>query len=624
MSTTNDPNAKKVDLVIAIDTSGSMSDEAQAISLAIEAAIKEAKSSCPSDLRVDYLGIEGTFTDTKFNETVRDYLTNKAGADANELKSRVKDSLPGAGAQEDGARVVEDLSEHYDWREGAERAIFLLQDESLDGGNTVVTPAAIEANDKAIAAALTNEVKVHTYLGTPGKGLHYRSKKDKEDMIKEFKRLALRTGGDHNIYINGLPDFVKVLKDTICASKIPQDESIEEKEKEADELEGKPTVDKSKETDKPLDKPAAEKPPIDKPVEPTPTCTDLCNELPEVLKAVETLTAFLKRFESLCKVSSGGGASTDKKEGCKCHEKQPAEEEKVPAEKPKEEKPVVAPPKEEKPAAEKPKEEKPITPPAPTYSEIDEIFAITYYDNVFRGNQSDNGDIYAHNGGNGSRIRKAIDNQHGAGWSNATTSDGTHYFGWNANQIYRRKEDQNFEYLRGLSGGKGKDAFAFRKDDVGFFFSATEGGKIYTFKHPQTNYSTVQVRGAASNPIQPFGNGTGIIDIAFDRDDRAYLLDSSGRAWRVDNTHGTTWEAKYLCQFATAGEAGEKCSYFGLAFDSHGGVYLAGGINGSGGSKRFIAKSNFSSPDKVEKIYDGGWGSASYGNLSSRAYPKIA
>ncbi|MGK9128459.1 hypothetical protein M1D52_20790 [Olivibacter sp. SA151] len=608
MSTSNavttSADVKKVDLVIAIDTSGSMSDEAKAISEAIEAAITDARNSCPSDLRVDYLGIEGTFADTKFSETVRDYLTKKAGIDSQSLKSRVKDSLQGAGAQEDGARVIEDISEHYNWREGAERAIFLLQDESLDGGNNVVTPAAIEANDKAIEVALKNEVKVHTYLGTPGKGLNYRSKKDKEDMIREFKRLALRTGGDHNIYINGLPDFVKVLKDTICASKIPQEISIEEKEKEASEVDGKPPVDKL------VEEQLTEKQKEDI------SCTALCNELPEVLKAVDTLTAFLKRFEAICKGHTGVDAGKEDSD-CKCHEKKPIEKEEKPVEKP------VDKPKEEKPA-EKPKEEKPATPPTPTYGEIDQIFAITYYDNAFQGNQADNGDIYVHNGGNGERIRKAIDNQHGQGWSNATTSDGTHYFGWQTNQIYRRKEGQAFEYLRGLSGGNGKDAFAFRKDDVGFFFSAREGGKIYTFKHPQTTYSTVQVRGAAGNPIQPFGSGTGIIDIAFDADDRAYLLDSSGRTWRVENTHGTTWEAKYLCQFATAGEAGENCTYFGLAFDSHGGVYLAGGIRGAGGAKRFIAKSSFSSPDKVEKIYDGGWGSASYGNLSSRAYPKIA
>ncbi|MFC6100011.1 LecA/PA-IL family lectin [Olivibacter domesticus] len=220
-------NTKKVDLVIVIDTSGSMKSTAEAISKAIASAVDEAKSSCPSDLRVDYLGIEGTFENTKFDETIRNYLTKK-GVNAASLKSRVRKSLPGAGANEDGARAVEDVSEHYDWREGAERAIFLLQDESLDAGEMVVTPAAVKANDNAIATALKHNVKVNTYLGAPH--TPYPTKKDEEDMIEEFTRLASKTGGEHFIHTSGMANFKDVLKKTICASKVPQEESIEEKE----------------------------------------------------------------------------------------------------------------------------------------------------------------------------------------------------------------------------------------------------------------------------------------------------------------------------------------------------------------------------------------------------------
>ncbi|HWV73782.1 MAG TPA: LecA/PA-IL family lectin [Pseudosphingobacterium sp.] len=222
---------KKVDLVIVIDTSGSMKDTAEEISNAIAGAVDEARSSCPSDLRVDYLGMEGTFANTKFDKTVRNYLTQKVGVDAKLLKSRLKKSLPGSGAQEDGARAVEDVSEHYDWREGAERAVFVLQDESLDGGEMVVTPAAIKANDNTIATALQHNVKVHTYLGAPHSTLPYPTKQDEENMIEEFKRLASKTGGEHFIHTSGMANFKDVLKKTICASKVPQEESIEEKEK---------------------------------------------------------------------------------------------------------------------------------------------------------------------------------------------------------------------------------------------------------------------------------------------------------------------------------------------------------------------------------------------------------
>jgi hypothetical protein len=222
-------NTKKVDLVIVIDTSGSMKSTAEEISKAITGAVDEAKSSCPSDLRVDYLGIEGTFENTKFGETVRNYLTQKVGVDVALLKSRVRKSLAGAGANEDGARTVEDVSTHYDWREGAERAIFLLQDESLDAGEMVVTAEAIKANDNAIATALQHGVKVNTYLGAPH--TPYASKQDEEAMIEEFKRLAEKTGGEHYIHTSGMANFKEVLKKTICASKVPQEESIENKEK---------------------------------------------------------------------------------------------------------------------------------------------------------------------------------------------------------------------------------------------------------------------------------------------------------------------------------------------------------------------------------------------------------
>lgn len=55
-SSTNKP----VDLIIAIDTSGSMQDEAVGLSQAAAGAIETAQSSCPSDLRVVWLGLEGT------------------------------------------------------------------------------------------------------------------------------------------------------------------------------------------------------------------------------------------------------------------------------------------------------------------------------------------------------------------------------------------------------------------------------------------------------------------------------------------------------------------------------------------------------------------------------------
>lgn len=123
-----------VDLVIVIDTSPSMKDEARSLSDAASSAIAKAKSSCPSDLRVVWLGIEGTWKGTSFDQTVRAYLTQKCKVSESKLRGRKKGEVADAGAQEDAARAIEDISDYFDWRTGAARAIFYLGDEALEGG----------------------------------------------------------------------------------------------------------------------------------------------------------------------------------------------------------------------------------------------------------------------------------------------------------------------------------------------------------------------------------------------------------------------------------------------------------------------------------------------------------
>ena len=127
---------KKVDLVIVIDTSPSMRDEARDLSKAAEAAINNAKSSCPSDLKVTWLGVEGVWKGTKFNQTIRDYLTGSCKVSDSQLRGRKRGELKSAGAQEDAARAIDDISSFFNWREGASRAIFYSGDEALEGGGS--------------------------------------------------------------------------------------------------------------------------------------------------------------------------------------------------------------------------------------------------------------------------------------------------------------------------------------------------------------------------------------------------------------------------------------------------------------------------------------------------------
>lgn len=201
-----------VDLVIVMDTSVSMKPEAQALSQAAETAIANARSHCPSDLRVIWLGIEGTWKDTQFTRTVREYLTETCAVPESALKSRKKGELKAGGAQEDAARVMQDIATLFDWRSKAKRAIFYLGDEALDAGGAKTLPKDIEAANQAIQVAKTAQVVIHTYLG--------QSKSRYRHTIEaEYARVAQETGGQSFSAEDSLRDFATILEQIICGSQ---------------------------------------------------------------------------------------------------------------------------------------------------------------------------------------------------------------------------------------------------------------------------------------------------------------------------------------------------------------------------------------------------------------------
>ncbi|MBW4627890.1 MAG: hypothetical protein KME49_20870 [Brasilonema octagenarum HA4186-MV1] len=200
-----------VDLVIVIDTSPSMKDEAQGLSNAAAAAIAKAKSSCPSDLRVVWLGIEGTWKGTSFDQTIRAYLTQKKVPES-KLRGRKKGQVADAGAQEDAARAIEDISDYFDWRSDATRAIFYLGDEALEGGGDKTDREDIKAADLAIQKAQAAGVTVHTYFGTS-------KSKHQESIKSEYARLATSTGGQSFTDKDAINGFSEVLEKVICGSR---------------------------------------------------------------------------------------------------------------------------------------------------------------------------------------------------------------------------------------------------------------------------------------------------------------------------------------------------------------------------------------------------------------------
>ncbi|WP_449416118.1 hypothetical protein [Phormidium nigroviride] len=216
-STSSTPQNKPVDLVIVIDTSVSMKDEAEALSNAAEAAIKKASSSCPSDLRVEWFGLEGTWKTTNFQQTLRDYLINNCGVAETEIRGRKRGELPGGGAQEDGARAIEDISTHFNWRDGASRAIFYLSDEALEGGDDT-EQEDIDAANRAIEKAKSVGAIVHTYFGTS-------KSKGRDKTAAEFARVAQETGGQAFTDKDALGGFAEILTQIICVSS---DAKVEE------------------------------------------------------------------------------------------------------------------------------------------------------------------------------------------------------------------------------------------------------------------------------------------------------------------------------------------------------------------------------------------------------------
>jgi len=155
-----------VDVVFAIDTSGSMSDEAQGISNAVAGAI--ANLQCPPELgtiwaRARFVGIRSVFSGTVFDE--RDYSVLSAVGAASTTNS-----------SEDNGPVVTDFAQaNAYWNSVVPRpsagqryakAVVTIGDEGLDNGYPVDQldyDAGKLANDTAIA----NSVYVFSIIGNP-------------------------------------------------------------------------------------------------------------------------------------------------------------------------------------------------------------------------------------------------------------------------------------------------------------------------------------------------------------------------------------------------------------------------------------------------------------------------
>jgi len=173
-----------VDLIVLVDTSGSMGVFASQLSSEAQAGIDAALATCNSDLRVVYLGLDGTIGSGNFNTSHRTYLNALPGA-----PFTLEADQPHVGfLQEQGANAVEDLSNFFDWRPNACRSIFYVSDEELDS----IMPTADVANEDAvtaaaIATAISNSVTVFShYITRQGRG---------PTILQNYTDLTTQTGG---------------------------------------------------------------------------------------------------------------------------------------------------------------------------------------------------------------------------------------------------------------------------------------------------------------------------------------------------------------------------------------------------------------------------------------------
>ena len=194
-----------VDLVVVMDTSGSMADEARPLDAKVEALISAATADCRADVRVVWLGIAKILPGTNFTQTCRKYLAENLNLPRRELESDPKD-------KEDGARSIIDLARHFDWRAGAARLLLFLGDEGLYQGDPQNKQDTLQT-ERAIGVAQEQQVAVFTYLGTPlGKRINPKTQ-------SQYQRLAAATGGQAYVHPpENLAGFQTALSGLACTS----------------------------------------------------------------------------------------------------------------------------------------------------------------------------------------------------------------------------------------------------------------------------------------------------------------------------------------------------------------------------------------------------------------------
>lgn len=185
-----------VDLIFVMDTSGSMSDESDALCANMAAAASDL-AELGITVYPRFLGI----TDTYF-ACLEDYVTNLIGT-----------SVPGSSScgtdiqtDEDWGPAVAALSERYPWTPGNVRLIVPISDEGPCRGNLCEDPGTDrDSITNAINIAVTNNCFVSTIIGTGAT----------DCVITLAQDLAAGTRGTTFISTNPADEFAQAIFDVV-------------------------------------------------------------------------------------------------------------------------------------------------------------------------------------------------------------------------------------------------------------------------------------------------------------------------------------------------------------------------------------------------------------------------
>lgn len=196
-----------VDLVVIMDQSGSMSNEATAVSVTANDAIAISRIECDSDLRVEFLALDNVrFPNTLFDQSVKDYLLS-----VNTIPITFTTDNYTFNPLELGAANIDDISRHFDWRDRACRAIFYISDEPINGGTGVPQESETMAVNSAISSAIENSVAIFTNSINEGslQPIH----------ISNYERICKETGGT-NYLTNSISNetYLQIMPEIICNS----------------------------------------------------------------------------------------------------------------------------------------------------------------------------------------------------------------------------------------------------------------------------------------------------------------------------------------------------------------------------------------------------------------------